>query len=163
MHALIHHVDPVLTQRSLITSQHHDVGTVAASILHVLSQELETLDPSNHRTQIEHLAGFGSLLSSAAEAAFSPNQKHGHSRQQRFLRTLETFSPAEPDKDAPPEMVPWLRIAIAYAMAMTYNLLINVHELRHKCNAHHVQWLLAAIRSIDRSSLKPLPMLKTWL
>ena len=61
------------------------------------------------------------------------------------------------------DTIPWLRIAVAHAMAIMFNLVANGHELRDRRNAEHVGWLSVAARSLDESILKELPTLKLWL
>ena len=98
------------------------------------------------------------------QAACSPHKRVGGQNScDRFFATLHTFSPQRPESDADVDKVPWLRIAVAHAMAIMFNLVANGHKLRDSRNAEHVEWLSVAVRSLDESILKDLPILNLWL
>lgn len=138
------------------------VGETLVNALHILNREVDSLDTSESSCPTEQITGFSALLSAAVHAA-SPRRKQSRkSSCDRLFAVLQTFSPEKPDSDLSSTNVPWLRVGIAHAMAILYNLLANDHALRSKHNSQHVDWLHIALRRSEKLIIS-MPMLKLWL
>ena len=69
LNALIHNIEPVLTSPTIQPTQGDDKIQSAVALFYALQQELDRLDPCEHRNHIERLAGFGALLASATQVS----------------------------------------------------------------------------------------------
>lgn len=69
LNALIHNIEPVLTSPTIQPSQVDDKIWSAVTLFYALQQELDRLDPCEHRDHIERLAGFSALLANATQVS----------------------------------------------------------------------------------------------
>lgn len=69
LNALIHNAEPVITGPTIRPTQGDCKIQSAVALFYALQQELDKLDPSEHRDHIERLAGLSALLSSATQVS----------------------------------------------------------------------------------------------
>lgn len=162
LHALIHGSSLVLTKPTVLPARMLNPSKLVGSMLLLLRHECHKALSEDAIQHFAPLSGLGSLLASAIKAAF-PRENSNDAGGKTFLTVLESFSPPEPDIKPAAGTGLWVRIAIAHAMTITYDLVVNGHPLRQICKGAHVEWLFAAIKAADLSFLDPLPLLKAWL
>lgn len=109
------------------------------------------------------MAGYGALLSVAAQVASSQSRRSLPIDHTLFKATLHAFCPEQPHRRTATDTSPWLKIAITNAMAITFSPMADRVPVRHGRNAHHVRQLALSLRMLDGKSLEAVPILETWL
>lgn len=161
LHTLIHGTQLVLTEPTTLKAQTLDRNESIRQMLSMLSGELQKIQHENSSGQCLHLTGLHDLLATAIGATSSRRTRSGTGGK-KLLDLIEASNPPQPKTKATVEARSWIRIAIARAMTILYNYIVNRHDLSHPCNDTHVGWLQEAMKA-GADVLNRMPLMKSWL